>query len=343
MDSAAALTPPPAAPDAAQLAAGITEAWARWLQREQRPSAPHASVYASAWRACERRMVYELVVPEQQPPFDASALARFRRGNDRERDLLMDLARIGRDADAPFDVIGQQERFALRDRKGRTAITGKVDARIYFSGGRSKGAPLELKAWSPLIVDRIESFADLFANPWTRSGAHQLLAYLYGANEPVGFLLLDRSGLPLILPVELDAHLDAMEDFLSRAERALDHVETGTLPPFFPEAVECKRCPFYGSVCNPPLAARDVQVLTDPELEPLLERWHALKPAGKEWADLDAALKKRLRGIENGIAGHFAISGAWSKSSRVELPEALRKQFTISDPRGRFTLAIERL
>jgi hypothetical protein len=286
-------------------------------------------------------MALELSAPELQPAFDATVLARFRRGDDRERDLLSDLARIGRDAAPPFELIGQQERFSLKDRKGRPAIVGKVDARLRFEHGAS--APLEVKAWHPSLVDRLERFEDLFDNPWTRSGGYQLLSYLYGAEQPFGFLLLDRSGLPLVLPVELNAHLDRMEDFLSRAERVIDHVGAGTLPDYYEDATECKRCPFYGGGCNPPLVGNVAQVLTDPALEADLERWHALKPAGKEFAGLDADLKKRLRGIEAGIAGAFSISGKWGKATRLELPPAIKKQFTISDDHGRFTLEIERL
>ena len=334
--------PQPAPLEPADLARSIDAAWREWLARGARGSAaPHASVYASAWRSCERRMALELTAPQLQPAFDVTVLARFRRGDDRERDLLSDLARIGRDADPPFELAGQQERFTLKDRKGRAAIVGKVDARLRF--GRGASAPLEVKAWHPSLVDRLERFDDLFDNPWTRSGGYQLLSYLYGAEEPFGFLLLDRSGLPLILPVELNAHLDRMEDFLSRAERVLDHVAAGTLPDYSTDATECKRCPFYGGGCNPPIAGAVAQVLTDPALEADLERWHALKPAGKEFAGLDADIKKRLRGIEAGIAGAFSITGTWGKSSRVELPAAIKKQFTISDDHGRFTLEIERL
>jgi hypothetical protein len=330
------VTPP------AALAQQITTAWASYLTRQARgASSPHPYVYASAWRNCDRRMVYELTQPGTLPPFPPETLARFRRGDDRERDLLMDLARIGRDTEPPFTVIGQQERFTLKDHKGRAAIVGKVDARLALGGGLAP--PLEVKAWSPFIVDRIETFADLFENPWTLSGAHQLLAYLYGAAEPFGFLLLDRSGLPLLLPVELDAHLDRMEAFLMKAERVLDHVAAGTLPDYLDDPPECRRCAWFGHTCNPPLSAVGATVLTDPELEAQLERHEAIKAVGKEYLDLDRSIKDRLRGVESGIAGKFQISGKWGKQSRIEVPAALKKQYTVTDPHGRFTLHIEKV
>lgn len=327
-----------------QLAASIQTSWASYLERDRRPSSPHPYVYASSWRPCERRMTLEMTAPDQLPPFPPQVLARFRRGDDRERDLLSDLARIGRDSEPAFRLVGQQERFELKDRKGRTAIVGKVDTQIEVAGTKLK-APLEVKAWSPALVDRIETFEDLFESPWTRSGGYQLLSYLYGSNQPFGFLLLDRAGLPLPLPVELDAHLDRMEDFLSKAERAIDHQRAGTLPDFLVgDAVECQRCPFYGSVCNHPLAAAGAVVLSDPELEADLERREQLIKAGaKEFDALDARIKKQLRGIEQGIAGAFHIQGKWGKQSRTELPADLKAKYTTVDPKGRFTLEITKL
>jgi hypothetical protein len=323
------------------VAKGIEVAWGAWLARSSRPQTPHPYAYASAYRNCERRMVYEMTAPQTLPPWPPEVLARFRRGDDRERDLLSDLQRIGRDSDPPFTLIGQQEHFKLKDHKGRVAISGKVDARIQIGGVRP---PLEVKAWSPMMVDRIETFADLFENPWTRSGAHQLLSYLWGAGEPFGFLLLDRSGIPRLLPVELEPHLDHMEDFLARAERAIDHVEAETLPPFLEnDAGECKRCAWYGHTCNPPLASAGAVVLTDPDLHAMLERRALLEASAKEFDKLDKRIKEQLRGIEQGIAGPFVINGRWQKKTGVDLPADVKAKYTKTDPKGQFRIEITRM
>jgi FAD/FMN-containing dehydrogenase len=78
-------------------------------------------------------------------------------------------------------------------------------------------------------------------------------------------------------------------------------------------------------------------------LEAQLERREAVKAAGKEFLDLDGAIKARLRGVESGIIGKFQIEGWWGKQSRVELPAALKKQYTVTDPRGRFTLEVTKV
>lgn len=331
-----------AAPAAASIAAHVSTAWAAFMAAEGNATRtpPHDYVYASAWRACDRRMAYELRSPDVLPPWPPEVLAKFRRGDDRERDLLIDAQRVGRAASPQFQIINQQERFQLRDRKGRVAITGKVDARLQID---NINAPIEVKSWSPFLVDRIETFADVFDSPWTRSGAYQLLAYLLGAGEPYGFFLLDRSGLPRLIPVELDHYLDAIEDFLVRAERVLDHHAAGTLPDYLDDPVECQRCPFYGGHCNPPLSAHDTDVLTDPDLEVMLERRESLKGAAHDFDSLDRQIKQRLRGVLRGVVGHFHIRGTWGKQSRIELPADLKAQYTKTDPQGRFTLDIVRL
>lgn len=326
---------------AAELGHVIETAWAAHLTRSQAAPTKRPYVYASSWRVCDRRMVLELTHGDQLPAWDAETLAKFARGRDRERDILADLARIGRDAEPPFDLTSQQQRFELTDRKGRVVIVGKVDARLKVDGHE---APLEVKAWSPNLVARVERFDDLFDGTWTRAGAYQLLAYLYGASEPYGFMVLDRAGIPAVLPVDLDSHLERVEAFLSRAEGAMNHRDNGTLPDYLDgDAAECQRCPFYGAACNPPLTSGAAVILTDPDLEAALERREALKDAAREYDAVDGEVKKRLRGVERGIVGAFSVEGKWGKSTKLELPDDVRAQYTKVDPRGRFTLTITKL
>lgn len=326
----------------ADVAAAITNAWALSLTRTARTPTPRRYVFASAYRVCDRRMVLEATRPEDQAPWTPEILAKFQFGEDRERDILADLMRIGRDADPPFRVVGQQQRYELRDHKSRVAIVGKVDAQLELDATTS--APIEIKAWSPALVDRITKFSDLFDNVWTRAGAYQSLAYLYGTARPFGFLVLARSGLPLLLPVILDDHLDDLERFLARAEIVVDHIEAGTLPPYLEnDAAECKRCPFYGGTCNPPIGGAGAVVIADPEIEQLIARREELDQAASEYDRLDRDLKAKLRGTESAVCGPYLISGTWGKSTRIDLPATLKAQYTTVDPRGRFTLTITRV
>jgi hypothetical protein len=311
------------------------------LLAERSAPAPHDYMYAGSWRACTRRAVYEMSEPFQQEPFKADTLANFRRGNDRERELLIDLARVGRAADPPFEVVAQQQRFELKGKSGRVVIVGKVDARLKC---RELGmdAPLEIKAWHPNLVARIKTFEDLFLGTWTRSGAHQLLAYLFGSGEHIGYMLLDRNGLPRLLPVVLEDHLDRMEAFLQKAEEAVAHRLAGTLPDYIDDPTECKRCPFFG-FCSPPVKYEGAVVITDDEMLEMLEHRNELMQSGKLFAKLDAEVKARLRGIEYGVAGPFVITGKWERGTTYVMPDEIKERYRKTDPHGRFKLDITKL
>lgn len=335
----------PEAATGVALADQVRDQWAKWLLVQRRPPKAHPDVvYASGWRACTRRMFYDVTVPDQVVPFDAETLARFQRGEDRERDLLITMSHIGHAQRPGFAIVAQQFPVALDGRRRRQVIRGYIDGLLRPEGDHRGGIPLEVKTWSTNIVERLSSFDDVIENPWTQSGAYQLLAYLLGHNVPFGYLVLDRSGIPKLVVVELtDVNLQRMETFLARAEAVLDHVEAGTVPDFIDDPAECARCPYFGTACHPPLAAQATQVLTDPDLEATLERWWALREAGREWRGLDDQVKQQLRGVESGVAGHFAISGRWGKQTRLDLPDDLKRQYTVADPKGRFTLDIARL
>jgi len=298
---------------AQELAAQIEQTWGEEVSAMRGSFKPVVNVrpyvYASSFHKCARAMVYSMTHHHELPQFEPDVLARMERGNEIERDRLLFLARVGQRMDPPFRVIAQQERFELKDRKGRVVIVGKVDARLEFS--RNVSCPVEFKTWSPFLVDKIHTFPDVFKSYWTRKGAYQNLCYLYGSSESLGFLMLDRAGIPKIIPVELDQYWDQVEEYLARAEVAMDHKEAGTLPDYLNDPAECSRCDWYGGTCNPPLAASDsmLKILNDPETESMLARREELKDLASEYTAIDKAVKKRLANIEHGISGKFLIEG----------------------------------
>lgn len=328
--------------NATDLSQMISETWERSLVEAQGPPPQaHPYVYASAYRPCARRMALEMACPDRMPTWSPEMLAKFQRGHDRERDLLSDLSRIGRLSDPKFSILNQQERVAIRD-GDRQIIVGKIDAMLVTNGLK---APIEVKSWAPHITESIECFDDLFRSPWTRSAGYQLAIYLHATQLSQGFLILDRSGLPRVIPVNLDDHRKRVHEFVTLAYTACDAIRDHTLPPFWAgEAAECLRCPFYGGVCNPPLASHGgANVLDDPELESALVRRESLAEAAQEYAALDGQVKRQLRGIESGVIGPFQIAGKWAKTTRLELPLDVKAQYSVIDPRGRFTLEITRL
>jgi hypothetical protein len=280
-----------------------------------------------------------MTVPYEAQPFSADTLANFARGDDREREILIDLQGVGRASDPPFEVIGQQERFELRGKSGKVVIVGKTDATIKQGRLRIKA---ETKNWNPNTVARISTFSDLFLSPWTRSGAYQLLGYLLGSGDEIGMMILDRPGVPLMIPVVLDDYLDEMEHFLLRAEEAVAHVDAKTLPDFHKDPNECKRCPFF-TYCNPPVKYEGAQVIIDEETLQMLDEWGSLEEQGRRWKKLDEILKKKLYGTEMALAGPFLLTGKWSRNTTYNLPDDVKLKYKETKEKGKFTLTIAKV
>jgi len=294
-------------PNAVDLSGSIEEAWKQELLSDQGTRTNAEYVYASGYSPCARALCYNMTNGAERPPFPADVLARFQRGKEVERDKLIYLSRVGQRCVPSFSVVGQQQRFEMLDKKGRVAIVGKVDARLEFS--RKLSAPFEFKAWSHLLTAKIETFDDLFRSPWTTKGGYQILSYLWGAKEPIGFLGIDRPGIPRIIPVELEPNKERVEEFLSLAEKALDHKEAKTLPPFIDDPDVCKHCDWFGGLCQPDVKHEAAKVLADPELEAALVRREELKEAHSEFDSIDKIVKAQLRNIETGLCGQFLITG----------------------------------
>jgi hypothetical protein len=331
------------------------KAWAEHVEMENRrgPADPHPYVYASSRRKCLRRMVYECTEPAAFPDFDTEAKARLARGNQRERDIVIDLMRVGRLCIPKFDFIGQQERVRIVDRKGRLIISGKIDGYIQWESGAIW--PTELKSWSPFLTDKIFSFADLYTNVWTWSGAHQLLSYLYEKNAPYGLLVLDRPGLPRAIQVSLEDNLSQMEEFLRDATIVVDHIEAKTLPDFHDDPTECKRCPVFGSHCNPPFKFDGADIITDEDTIQKAERYAELQTAVdaaglEEFEKLDKWAKERFRGIKQAIVGKCLVTGHWQKDTKYELTDdakkqidAIKKPFAKKVEEGKYFLTVSKV
>jgi hypothetical protein len=307
--------------------------------------------YAGSWRPCLRRMVLEATHPSYFPDVDVDTKARFIRGEQREIDLRQALERAGQLSMPAFTVEGQQERIFLRDRKNRKVISGKKDCSIRWESGTRWST--EFKSWSTFLTDNIQVFADLLKSPYTQGGAKQLLAYLYAKDEPFGLLVLDRPGIPRLIPVPLEDHIGLMEDFLTDAECGRDHIEAETLPDYVDEPDECRRCPVFGSYCNPPLNYDGAAIITEDTVLAQIEHHEALKPAHKDYDqthdDLADYLKrmtpKEFKGKNKKqiIAGPFFIEACWQKLTTLDMPEEEKKKYQKSDDAGKFSFKISRV
>lgn len=331
----------------------IEEAWKKHIQAIRPPRSADDSqdardyIYASSRRACRRRMVLEAVHPSYFPDFDVDAKARFIRGDQREIDIRQALERVGQLCLPSFTVIGQQERITVKNLKGRKIISGKIDGKIQWE---SKTLwPFEIKSWSPFLTDRIFEFSDLFRSPWTRAGAYQLLSYLYSMEQPFGLLVLDRPGIPRLIKVDLEENIQLMQDFIDDATACVDHIDAGTLPDFTTDPSECRRCPVFGSGCQPPVSNEAAQLFLDEETILKAERYAELDvmPEIDEHATLEKWAKERFRGVTMAIAGKTLVTGKWQPNTVYELSaeakqkiNLIKKPFAKKVEQGKFFLNV---
>jgi len=350
-------------------AEALTKAYETFIEKEEarEPMKERRYVYASSWSACTRQIALDLIFPETKPQFSADTLANFRRGKDRARDIKADMTRMGRECNPPFDVVGAEERFELRDKKSRVCIVGKVDFRLKFEG-RKGSAPVETKSYHPNMTQGVNSFEDMFRNRWLRKGAFQLLAYMLATNEPLGYMLLDRPGIPKILEVRLFEWLDRIEDFLQRAEKAMDTLHdhlhakqaesTGIhdlpvqMPPFIEDPSECRVCSHFGVTCNPPLSYPGTRIFTDEEAILKTERFATLDamPEIEEHQALEKYVKKTFRGVLSAICGKCSVTGKWQKNTVYDIPidvaaqiDALKEPYKKTIEQGKFFVAVTKV
>lgn len=318
----------------------IEEAWEKYVEEEQprQFNEPREYVYASARRKCLRRMVLEARHPNAFTAWDTETKAKFVRGKEREMDLRRALSRIGQLCEPKFDFTAQQKSVHIYNKQGNLIISGKIDGMITVNGSQW---PVEIKAWSQHLTDKIENFYDIYESPWTWGGAHQLLAYLYAENQPYGLLVLDRPGLPRLIEVNLEENLEQMEGFLRDGEVTHQHLRKGTLPDYINDREECQRCPAYLSLCTPPAFAQKGEeplVFPSAELESLLDERNSIEVPGKRFEVLDHDLKKHFRGVENGVCGKWSIQGKWQKNTTYSVPIEIKKQYEVVDEQGKFFL-----
>jgi len=316
---------------AATLHTAVLDAWVQELKADDRRFQP-AAVYASGRKKCVRAMALDLIAWDQKPAFEPEALERMRQGKEREKDIIARLIRIGNSARPRFEVIHEQYGENLKDRKGRIVIRMKIDGRFKFETGEHP--PFEIKRYA--MADGIDTVEDFDKSPWTRGAVDQMLMYLLAHNEPFGFFVLETRGLPKLIAVFLDEHLERAEAFLRDAETAMDAKEAyaargqAALPPFINDPSECRRCPFFGRVCNPPVnAGAGIRVIDDPELEEWLKRRDELAPASSEYQRLDRAIKERFKGVELALIGDFQISGKPVERKGYEVKPATTWQISI--------------
>jgi CRISPR/Cas system-associated exonuclease Cas4 (RecB family) len=262
---------------------------------------------------CLRYHVLNRTRWEEKSLHDVGLQNVFDLGNDIEEIALRELAAAG------VKVIEQQKPFNWPEYQ----ITGHLDGLVMIEG---KAYPLEIKSCSPFVFDAINTADDLKKGKYAylRKYPVQLTLYLLMSNIEKGVFLFKNKVTGAYKEIWLDLDYELGEQALNRAEAINAHLADKTVP----EAEygeECDRCGF-AHICDVNHIGKEVEIDTG-ELAMMLDRMDELKPAKKEYEEIDEQVKKAVEGREKILAGEWFVTGKWieRKGFTVEPGKSWRK------------------
>jgi len=124
-----------------------------------------------------------------------------------------------------------------------------------------------------------------------------------------GIFILKRKQAKEVRVIEVDLDYERAETLLKNAETVNKAISTETPPDFIKNPVECRKCPFFGKVCNPPMDFGEIAIIEDPEMFNKLARRDELADARSEYEKLDKDIKERFREIPDALCGDYHITG----------------------------------
>lgn len=245
---------------------------------------------------CNRRLFYYLTEGEMAKEFNTDLVAIFEEGKDQEPGVRRFLSELG------FEVIKSQSTEKWPEHN----ISGSVDGIIAYDG---KNYLAEIKTVSEYAWDALnnpEDFKEGFYRKWF--GQFQIYLLLFGLEQ--GVFILKRKQAKQIKVIEIGLDYSYAEGLIKKAEAVNLAIKTTTPPEHIQNPVECRKCAFFGTVCNPPMDFGDAILnVDDPELQTKLQRRAQLAPAKSEYEAVDKEIKERFKEIPDAICGDFHITG----------------------------------
>jgi CRISPR/Cas system-associated exonuclease Cas4 (RecB family) len=263
---------------------------------------------------CLRYHVLNRTRWEEKSLHDVGLQGIFDLGNDIEEIALRELAAAG------LKVVEQQKPFNWPE----YGITGHLDGLVILDG---KAYPLEIKSCSPFVFDAIHTADDLKKGKYAylRKYPVQLTLYMLMSNIERGVFLFKNKVTGAYKEIWLDLDYDLGEQALKRAEAINSHLAAGTVPDPIEYSEECDRCGF-AHICNVDHIGKEVEIDTG-ELATMLDRLDALKPAVKEYEEIDDQVKKAVEGREKVLAGNWFVTGKFMERKSYDIPTDLKAQY----------------
>ena len=281
------------------------------MQKEIQLVEPKSNWASSLGHPCARYGVHRRLDWKQKPLHDTTTQMVFNLGKVIEKHIAKDyLERTG------YTVL-EHDRPISAEKSGmitRLQIGGKIDF-ICRDDRKDRNPgfafPVEVKSMMPYDWERINTIEDLLFSKktWHKTYPGQLTLYLLGKDYEVGcFLMINKAtGAPKFIWVHLD--YTYAEELVQRAEIINKHVAAKTYPERIPYDDQiCGKCD-YAKICLGDIVRTEAEILNNDDLIAKLEQREKLKPAVKEYEELDSEVKKDLQGIKKGVAGDFVILG----------------------------------
>jgi len=286
-------------------------------KRSQIKQYPVRSNWASQLgHPCTKYLVLNRTRWQEKTLHDERLQMLFDVGNDAEERVLRDLREAG------IIVVENQRPFEWPEYQ----ISGKLDAKILID---KIAYPIEIKSMSPFAYDKVNSVQDMLNSRYAymRSYPGQLILYLLMDNKEKGFFILKNKTTGAMKEIPVDLDYDIGESLLKKAEAINTHVSNKTLPdPIEYDENICSDCG-YNHICLPERIGKEVEIIDNEELEGLLQRYEELKPASKEYDEVDKRISEIVNGREKLLVGNYFISGSWRKTTKYNVPSEVKSQY----------------
>lgn len=257
----------------------------RWIPR---------NFYASSIPECTRQMVHGILDWDKRELADDGLLALFESGKKEENNIIKMLLDLG------FEVVQQQNPIEIKNRKGETICTGRIDGKIIYNG---IAIPYEIKSMQDYSFQQLNTIEDFENSPLHRKYIKQLQLYMYGNNIEVGMFIISNFRQIKVIPVYLN--YERCEQILQQLERAWEYVKKKQYPePITYNPKICDWCPFQ-YLCTKQTMNKPADLIDNKELEAKIDRRFQLEAAAKEYKELDEEIKAPFKknGVLNAIIG----------------------------------------
>jgi len=276
-------------------------------------SAKWSSIRASGiGDVCVRRIFYWMTQGDLVQDINLERQAYFEEGKDQEPGVRRYLSELG------FEVI----KATFTQKWDKYNISGKID-------GVLKNYIVEIKTVSESAWRSLNTPEDFLKNKFYVNWFAQLQVYLLLFEKEKGLFILKRKAAKQVKIIEVGLDYEYAEGLLKKAEVVNEALKANNPPDYLANnPVECKLCPFFAKVCNPPMDFGDIAVdIQDTELENKLNRRAELEQTSKEYESLDKEIKERFRDFKDAFCGNFHISIKDRKLTRYEVPKEIKEQY----------------